>query len=143
MGFKKVTPKNDFETFLENEKGKAIQRGIYVMRYIGELCVSEARTNGNYIDRTGNLRNSIGYAVLVDGKIVEQFTQNAEGGQESAKLIQQLKGNFQHGVVLLVVAGMNYASHVESLNYDVITSAQLLGRKLVPQILKKTGFEVK
>lgn len=143
MGFKKVTSNSSFEDFLENEKEKAIQRGIHVMTYIGELCVSEARTNGNYIDRTGNLRNSIGYAVLVDGKIVEQFTQNTEGGQESAKLIQHLKGNFQHGVVLLVVAGMNYASHVEALNYNVITSAQLLGRKLIPQVLKKIGFEVK
>lgn len=143
MGFKKVTSNNAFENFLENEKEKAIQRGIHVMTYIGELCVSEARTNGNYTDRTGNLRNSIGYAVLVDGKIVEEFTQNTEGGQQSAKLIKQLKGEYQEGIVLLVVAGMNYASHVEAMNYNVITSAQLLGRKLVPQVLKKIGFEVK
>lgn len=143
MGIKKVTSDNDFSDFLKNKQEEGIKRGVYVMTYIGELCVSEARTNGNYTDRTGNLRNSIGYAVLVDGKTIEQFTQNAEGGQQSAKLIQQIKGKFKEGIVLLVVAGMNYASHVEALNYNVITSAQLLGRKLVPQVLKKVGFEVK
>lgn len=143
MGIKKVTSDNDFSDILKNKQEEGIKRGVYVMTYIGELCVSEARTNGNYTDRTGNLRNSIGYAVLVDGKTIEQFTQNTESGQQSAKLIQQIKGKFKEGIVLLVVAGMSYASHVEALNYNVITSAQLLGRKLVPQVLKKVGFEVK
>lgn len=143
MGIKKVSSDNDFSDFLKNKQEEGIKRGVYVMTYIGELCVSEARTNGNYTDRTGNLRNSIGYAVLVDGKTIEQFTQNTEGGQQSAKLIQQIKGKFKEGIVLLVVAGMSYASHIEALNYNVITSAQLLGRKLVPQVLKKVGFEVK
>ena len=43
---------------------------ITVLQYIGEECVRQARENGNYIDHTGNLRNSIGYVLLCDGNII-------------------------------------------------------------------------
>ena len=40
--------------------------------YVGEQCIVEARDNGDYTDQTGNLRSSIGYAVLWNGKIIQK-----------------------------------------------------------------------
>lgn len=37
---------------------------------------------------------------------------------------------------------MNYAAYVEARNYNVITSAELLANKLVPQIMKQLGFKL-
>ena len=42
------------------------------MMYLGEKFVNKARLEGNYKDRTGNLRSSIGYIILLNGKIVNQ-----------------------------------------------------------------------
>ena len=38
------------------------------LSFIGEECIRIARESGSYNDITGNLRSSIGYVVLVDGK---------------------------------------------------------------------------
>lgn len=40
------------------------------LKRLGEDCLIEARRNGNYMDRTGNLRSSVGYCVFVDGVAV-------------------------------------------------------------------------
>ena len=40
------------------------------LSFIGEECIRIARESGSYNDITGNLRSSIGYVVLVDGKPV-------------------------------------------------------------------------
>jgi len=34
------------------------------LQYIGETFINDARTNGNYLDQTGNLRSSIGYVIF-------------------------------------------------------------------------------
>ena len=49
---------------------------------------------------------------------------------------------FPNGVVLVVVAGMNYAAHLSDRGYDVLDSAEVLAAKLVPQLLQSLGFEV-
>ena len=64
MGFTKKTPDSAFSNFLDDTKKAVIGRAIKAFIYVGEACLKEARLNGNYTDRTGNLRNSIGYAVL-------------------------------------------------------------------------------
>ncbi|MCL1654222.1 hypothetical protein M2T28_16480 [Elizabethkingia miricola] len=49
---------------------------LRVLRYVGERAVNEARLNGNYLDRTANLRNSIGYVIVVNGRILDVNFQN-------------------------------------------------------------------
>lgn len=144
MGLTKKTPDSAFTDCTTGIQPMLEKRCIRAFTYVGELCLSEARTNGNYIDRTGNLRNSIGYVVLKDGKTVaESGFANTEGGAKGEKLISSLKKQYHKGIVLIVSAGMNYAAYVEARNYNVITSAELLADKLVPQILTKIGFELK
>jgi len=62
---------------------------VSVLTDVGMQCIAEARSNGNYEDQTGNLRSSIGFAVVVDGKIVTKsgFTQ-VQGRGENMALVR-------------------------------------------------------
>ena len=144
MGFTKKTPDSAFSNFLDETKQVVFKRALKAFMYVGEVCLKEARLNGNYIDQTGNLRNSIGYAVLFNGEVIQESTfANTEGGQKGKKHLDALKKQYQTGIVLIVSTGMSYAAYVEARNYNVITSAELLAIKLVPQIMKQLGFEVR
>lgn len=116
------------------------------LSYIGEESVRIARENGSYSDITGNLRSSIGYVVLVDGKPVKKGTPkqydgkdgSGEAGPPAAEaLLQSLQAKFPWGVVLIVCAGMKYAAYVEAVHHkDVLTSAELIAESLAKKLLK-------
>lgn len=121
------------------------QRLVFRLQAIGEECVRIARENGSYNDITGNLRSSIGYIVMDNGNIVQKGASkqysgikgNGEKGAAAAESIfTQMQAKFPWGVVLVVVAGMNYAAYVESIHHkDVLTSAELLMEQLAKQRL--------
>ncbi len=97
---------------------------------VGETFVRNARLNGSYLDQTGNLRSSIGYIVLKNGRTVHENYEEAQSGTDKSKGVQsakqfisELKSNFTNGYTLIVVAGMDYAAAVESLGKDVLTSS--------------------
>ena len=112
---------------------------------IGERCVTIARESGSYNDITGNLRSSIGYVVLQDGKPVvngasKQYSGtkgNGEAGPAAAEaLLKSLQAKFPWGIVLIVCAGMNYAAYVENVRHkDVLTTAELKAESLLKQLL--------
>ncbi len=107
------------------------------MTSYGNKCITEAKNNGSYTDQTGNLRNSIGYVVLYDGVVKSSVLANQQG----KKLLEELIPKYSKGLVLIVVAGMNYATYVEAKNYNVLTSAELLAEQEVPRMLRKLGFK--
>jgi hypothetical protein len=131
-------------------KKKAVEAVINTFAYIGETCITESRNNGKYVDRTGNLRSSIGYAVIYEGKAVRKGgnTNGTDEGRDSAQtfsveLIDKVQSYFPGGITLIVVAGMNYATYVEAMGLNVLASSKLLAEKLVPEMMEKLGFEVK
>jgi hypothetical protein len=133
---------NRLSTLIERKEQVIIRR----LCSIGEKCLSEARTNGNYIDRTGNLRSSIGYVVVVDGNIVlmssfAAIKQGKQGSTRGKRFIEQLINKFPTWICLILVAGMNYAGYVSAKGYNVLDSSELLAEKLVPQMLEKLGFK--
>ena len=110
---------------------------------VGEDAVKLARLSheNDWTDRTGNLRSSIGYVVFVDGKQHAMSTfesvppkgkqpKNAtyNGANIGYKLAKEV-GEQTQGYALVVVAGMNYAVHVESKGRDVLTSAEKQAEK--------------
>ena len=117
--------------------------------YVGEQCIVEARDNGNYTDQTGNLRSSIGYAVLWNGKIIQkECADKVKNGDEGTSkgekfLSDRIKKAQKKGVVLIVTAGMNYAEYVEAKGYNVLSSAELKAGPLIKSILTQIGFKVK
>ena len=79
------------------------------LSFTGEECIRIARESGSYNDITGNLRSSIGYVVLVDGKPV------VTGASK------QYNGKNGHG---------------EAVHHkDVLTSAELKAESLAKKLL--------
>lgn len=131
----------DIERMLQEKIAKYEEKIVRILRFVGEKCINEAREYGSYQDRTGNLRSSIGYVVLKDGKSIEkggfQLTKSGGNGQkEGEAFINKVTSQYSKGFVLVVVAGMRYASYVEAHNYNVLTSAELLAEREVPKLLK-------
>lgn len=147
MPIRQITPKADVEAYLKDQLVKREKSILKTLNFVGITCINEARTNGNYIDQTGNLRSSIGYAILQDGMIVhksrfEQVKDGKEGKGEGSGFLSDLISRNMKGIVLIVVAGMNYAAHVET-SKNVITSAELLAQDLVPKLLRQLGFQIR
>lgn len=122
---------------------------VNTLCYVGEQCIIEARDSGNYTDQTGNLRSSIGYAVVWDGKVVQRdcidkVKQGDKGVSEGDDyLSKRIKKARKKGIVLIVTAGMNYAEYVEAKGYNVLSSAELKAGPLVKSLLTRLGFKAK
>ncbi|MDV3490930.1 hypothetical protein CMV03_06965 [Elizabethkingia anophelis] len=118
---------------------------LRVLRYVGERAVNEARLNGNYLDRTANLRNSIGYVIVVNGRILDVNFQNTaaqtqtstEDGLKIGKDLALELASRQSEIALIVVAGMKYALYVESTGKNVLTSAEQMANTQVPLLLRQ------
>jgi hypothetical protein len=143
MSIKQITPMSAVDSFLKKQLEKRVQAIIGRIAYVGESSINEARVSGTYMDRTGNLRSSIGYVIVKDGKVIGKQGFGGKEGKQSEAFALQTAKSFPKGIVLIVVAGMSYARYVSAMGYDVLDSAQLLAEKLVPVIMKQLGFEVK
>lgn len=129
---------------------------VFHFEQIGAECIAIAQDmtweNGGYHDVTGNLRSSIGFVVLVDGKEVrraepKQYAgsqgDGAKGVTEGQAFLDSLKAKFPWGVVLIVCAGMEYAAFVEDVRHkDVLTSAEHVAERLVNELKGKLLKEV-
>lgn len=110
---------------------RAEERIYKLLQRAGEEFVKIARKKGNYKDRTGNLRSSIGYVIVKDGDILtEDYEQSSEGTdkqtgiREAKRLVSELVSVYSDGWVLVGVAAMPYAVYVEAIhNLDVISVA--------------------
>lgn len=63
---------NKVRARLNASRKDVIDRTTTFLIMVGENCIKIAREKGDYNDITGNLRSSIGYVVLVDGKVVKE-----------------------------------------------------------------------
>lgn len=127
-----------------NKEIKNLVGGIIeTLTYIGERAVTIARERGDYMNRTGNLRSSIGYVILHDGEPVRQgepqvYGEGNEGSQVAEELLTMMRSEYPTGIVLIVCAGMNYASYVEDIyGKDVLTSARLETEQIAERMLKE------
>lgn len=118
--FNGVQLNNIFEQFQEKVHSDILN----TLRFVGEEFVNKARISGNYKDRTGNLRSSIGYIILKDGKIIDKnFEGEKEGKNQGQKVAKEVAEQHPDGYVLIGVAGMQYAAYVEARSFDVITGS--------------------
>lgn len=113
---------------------------------LGEECIAKIRDrsgNESWDDQTGNLRSSIGYAVYDHGvkQLQSAFKivlQGSEGSSKGQKMISQLAKEYSNTYALVVVAGMNYADHVEALeNKDVLASTELWANSVINARLER------
>jgi hypothetical protein len=140
-----ITDMRKLKAKLADKKKEVTDLIVLRFQQIGEEAVKIAREVGSYNDVTGNLRSSIGYLILVDGKPVingatKQYAgtqgNGSKGVQQGQELLQKLKAKFPYGIVLIIAAGMEYAAFVENVRgKDVLTSAQLLAEDLMKKLL--------
>ena len=149
-----------FHKYLEVIENRILAR----LQYLGEKCVTHARlvpASVGFTDQTGNLRASIGYMIFKDGETMydgfegsgEDFggdggalVGHANGGAAGVitgrKVAKQAATDYPRGIVLVVVAGMEYAAAVESRGRDVLTSAELLAKNEMPRLVEKIKEQV-
>jgi hypothetical protein len=137
-GIRMVTPVKEITKYLGVELEKDQRKIATMLVYVGEQCLTDARNKGSYTDQTGNLRNSIGYVVLLNGRV---FSAKQSERPETQSLLAEVIPQFQNGIALIVAAGMEYAGYVEARGFNVITSSRLLAQKVVPQMLTQLGFK--
>lgn len=148
MPIKNLTPEGAISEFIRQQVERVTSALIYNLCAVGEQVLNQARSTNSYKDQTGNLRSSIGYVVAVDGEVVQSSSfevvkDGAGGSRDGKSYALDLVKQFPEGIVLIVVAGMNYASYVSAKGYDVLDSSEVLAERLVPEILKQLGFNFK
>lgn len=143
MPAKTKIPKTQIAAEFDAFEKEMTRRIVTMLSKLGEECVNEARKNGSYRDDTGNLRSSVGYLIAVDGSIQKQSFApigNAKDGDTGVKKAEafahDVVKNFTHDIVLIIVAGMEYASYVANRGYDVLDSAEMWAKKEAPKKLK-------
>lgn len=145
MGIVQKTPMSEIDEYIAQQMEQIVNAIIYNLQYVGERCLNAAREMNSYKDQTGNLRSSLGYVIAIDGKIIHQSNfevvkQGGSGAKRGIKFAKKIVRQFPEGIVLVVVAGMKYASFVSSKGYDVLDTAELLADDLVPKVLQQLGF---
>ena len=108
----------------------------------GEQFVIDARSGGGFADQTGNLRSSIGYLVVKNGRIVsisdfESAKGGAAGSIKGKSFAKELAEAYPTGYALICVAGMEYAAAVESRGKDVITGSSQMVEANLKKSLKR------
>lgn len=135
------------------------------LQYIGETFVKNARDKAEFKDRTGNLRNSIGYIILKNGvQMYENFRKSAnvevevksgrnrgqkrrsrgagQGLDKGKEVAIAAASQFGNGYVLIVVAGMEYAAAVEAKGYDVLTASSEIAKRDLQAAIKSIAQKI-
>lgn len=146
MPIKNLTPEGAISDFIGQQVERITSALIYNLCAVGEQVLNQARSTNSYKDQTGNLRSSLGYVVVVDGRVADisgfaEVKNGQEGSKTGADYARELARKYPKGIVLIVCAGMNYAAYVSAKGYDVLDSAELLAERLVPQMLRKLGLK--
>ncbi|EJX05269.1 hypothetical protein EVA_06625 [gut metagenome] len=134
---------------------KAIQQQMARIRraminnllYVGEAALKQARDWHKYKNQTGNLASSIGYCILDNGKPLykstfEQISDGADGTKKGEEFLEQVIAENPTGLVFIMVAGMPYAKYVEAMNLDVLDSAEILAKRMIPKIMRAIGIGI-
>ena len=142
MPISRKTPLSKIQAYIETALKRKEAAIIRSLSYLGELCINVARDSDEYKDQTGNLRSSTGYIILKDGVVLkksgfETVKNGSEGSEKGESFAQSLVSQYGSGFVLIVVAGMNYATYVEATGRDVLTSSEHLAIKEMPKILQR------
>ena len=130
MGLRPKFSDKDINAYTKQEYQEAIDKLIEIFEFVGEGFIKEARamtkSAGGFEDRTGNLRSSIGYIIVLNGRVVQETVYQSVKGTDREKGVRVAKQFMDEiaksdGLRLYGVAGMEYADEVESRGYNVIS----------------------
>lgn len=130
---------------IREQADRMIRAYIGQLDRIGMKVVTAIRDSdvSYWLDHTGNLRNSIGYMILHDGrKVKEDFkavvSSGTEGVGKARAFAEEIASKYPSGIVLIIVAGMEYAAYVENVkSRTVLAGGEQLAKKLVKELEDK------
>lgn len=134
------TPKGSFKDFAANAAAEAAGKVIDFLADTGERAVEDMRLKGNYADRSGNLRSSVGYVVAVNGDVVrsggfEPVSDSGRLGSVSGRAYaESIVSRYSDKTVLILVAGMEYAEYVQDKGFNVTMSGEMLAERLLSSL---------
>ena len=145
MPITQLTPQQEIDAYIEEQIKRWKTALIRLFGWVGEQCRNAAITSHRYQNQTGNLESSTGYVIADNGHIVKVggFKPIFEGQKSAAEgksYARSLVSQYPTGICLIVVAGKNYASYVADRGLDVLDSAELTARQLIPDILKQLNI---
>ena len=145
MGIRMTTSASALDAFLQRAARKIQENVLNALSKLGDESVVRIRNRSaeeSWIDHTGNLRSSIGFAVYEQGsKYMEsafsQVRSGTDGSVKGKKMINDLAKEYSRVYALVVVAGMEYAGEVEALeSKDVLASTKIWATSIVEQRVK-------
>lgn len=146
MGIKLTTPQSLISIYFVTAIKILDEEVNNALAYLGEQMLVKIRNRSqseSWIDQTGNLRSSIGYAIYNQGMEKLQSAFNVIlsgnlGAEEGQKVLRNLSRQYAQTYALVVVAGMDYASYVEAKeNKDVLASTNLWAKSIVDEYIQK------
>ena len=142
MPIKRGNTDRAFSAHIDSTVRKIKIEAIKMLCKVGEAGHKLAVEHGSYQDQTGNLRSSIGWGVVQDGRLIRQggftrFLQGGDGAQRGRNRLQELAAQQKRGIALIIVAGESYAIYVEAMGFDVLTFSEMKCHALAEQLIKK------
>lgn len=111
------------------------------------------RANNGFVDHTGNLRSSLGAAVIRDAKVefmtpFQTILYGQRGSAEGKQAIERLVSHYQGKIAKIMVAGMPYAQLVEDIDSkDVLESRRIQcereAREVIERALRKASERIR
>lgn len=143
MTFQKQNSKkwiqDDVNSIIYEMATKMFRTGIQVI----DLARAKTKDDGGFVNITWNLRRSIGCLLVINYHIPYEFiyfppiskeSNGRQKGIEFAREIAQLVDDGEPARIM--VAGMDYASYVQTVERDVLEDSTLLFVSLLKQVLK-------
>ena len=146
MGVVLKTSMESIDDLIEQANRTIYQEIVRALSYLGEQSVAKVRDreqSESWIDQTGNLRSSIGYAVYSHGKQLmesafDMVRNGTQGQSEGRRMVESLANQYSTTYAMVVVAGMNYAEFVEAReSKDVLASTEIWAKSKIDDYLKK------
>lgn len=137
-----------FKDYFAKEAKKIEAALLFNLEYLIEDAINHAKSNAGYKDQTSNLKSSIGGAVIKNNKVVNYKGFVKEGNADTGNatgldFLNSLVKQASAGYVILLVAGMDYASYVENFHgLNVLKKTELYIGLELPALIKdiKSNF---
>ncbi|MEI5984438.1 MULTISPECIES: hypothetical protein [Sphingobacterium] len=137
----KIKNENQILKVLKQKTEKVIEEAAEKLFQMGQSTIKDARDNAKFMNHTNNLRSSLGVAVSLNGKILKSDFElvgdgkkgdGSDGYAKAEKLINERVEEYKDKLLLILVAGEDYAMYVENrANKSVLTTfARQLIKKL-------------
>lgn len=160
MGMKLVTPLRDIKIPIDKSIIQYKKECLDRLVLLGEECYNIARTHQRYMNQLGNLFGSTGYIVGDNGLEYARggfqeptisaylmgspsaayygiYHKPGEGVIIGPELATNILSTYPNSMVMIFVAGMEYASEVEALGKNVITSSEIWAQRNAERIINQ------